>query len=102
MYNTNLTDAEWEIIQPFVTKDKPIGRPSRIDRRRIIDAIMYQNRTGCQWRLLPKDFPNQRTICHYYYRWLYNGTWERIHNELVVKCRTALGKKRRQTDSRNN
>jgi len=94
MYSSDLKDKEWEIIRPYVIKKKAIGRPDKVDRRRIIDAILYQSRTGCQWRLLPKDFPNQRTVCHYYYRWIRSGLWEEIHKNLVEKCRSAFGKKR--------
>lgn len=94
MYSSDLTNLEWEIIKPYVTKKNKKGRPDKIDRREIINAILYQNRTGCQWRLLPKDFPNQRTVCHYYYRWIRMKIWEKIHDALVIKCRAALGKKK--------
>lgn len=94
MYSSDLKDFEWEIIKQYVTKKNKVGRPDKVDRRRIVDAILYQSMTGCQWRLLPKDFPNQRTVSHYYYRWMRMGIWEKIHQELVTKCRTALGKKR--------
>ena len=94
MYTSDLKDAEWELIEPYVRKNKSIGRASRVDRRSVINAILYQSKTGCQWRLLPKDFPNQRTVCHYYYRWINNGTWEKIHDGLVKKCREQKGKKK--------
>ena len=94
MYPSDLKDKEWAIIEPFVTRTTGRGRSAKVDRRAVINAILYQSRTGCQWRMLPKDFPNQRTVCHYYYRWLNNGTWEKIHDALVEKCRTQTGKKR--------
>ncbi len=93
IYASNLTDKEWSIIEPYIRKKKK-GRPTTIDRREIVNAILYQSRTGCQWSMLPKDFPCHKTVTHYYYRWLVNGTLERIHQELVAKCRALMGKKR--------
>jgi transposase len=55
MYGSDLSDIEWEIIRPYVEKRHKIGRPDKVDRRKIIDAIFYQSRSGCQWRMLPKD-----------------------------------------------
>ena len=101
MYPSDLKEEEWEIVKSYVIKNHNRGRKSVIDRRRIVDAIFYQTRTGCQWRLLPKDFPDYKIIMHYYYLWTRNGTWEKLHNDLVSKCRSALGKKKHSTYSRN-
>lgn len=94
MYNSDLSDQEWEVIKPYVEKSTSIGRPAGISRRGIVNAIFYLNRTGCQWAMLPADFPKYKTVSHYYNRWVANGTWTKIQQELVEKCRTALGKKR--------
>lgn len=95
MYVSDLTDKEWEIIEHYVTKPQKTGRPRTISRRAVVNAIFYQNKTGCQWRMMPKDFPDYKLVMHYYYLWTRNGCLEKIHNELVKKCRSALGKKRR-------
>ena len=94
MYNSDLKNNEWAIIKPYIEKSTKIGRPANINRRKIVDAIFYLNRTGCQWRMLPKDFPNYKTVLHYYSRWVANGTWKKVQQELVSKCRIAMGKKR--------
>lgn len=101
MYGSDLNDKEWEMIAPYVTKSKNTGRPRSVSRREIVNAIFYQNRTGCQWRMMPKDFPDYKLVMHYYYLWMRNGTLEKIHSELVTKCRGAL-KKRRQAHGRYN
>ena len=64
-----------------------------IDRRRIINAILYVVRTGCQWRMLPKDFPNWSTVYGVFWRWRNNDIWQRIHDALRAKTRRAIGKK---------
>ena len=56
-YESDLTDAEWRLIEPFMPPVRRLGRPRETDLRVVIDAILYIARTGCQWRLLPKDFP---------------------------------------------
>lgn len=98
-YPSNVNNEEWEIIKPYVEPSKK-GRKARVDRRSIIDAIFYQSRTGCQWQYLPSDFPNYKTVNGYYNKWVCNGVWQRIHEELVTKCRSVLGKKIRIANGR--
>ena len=57
-YPSDLTDEQWQLIEPLLPPPSRVGRPRRICRRRIMNAILYVNRTGCQWRQLPSDFPN--------------------------------------------
>jgi putative transposase len=66
-YATDLTDEEWSILEPFFTSKKKVGRPRKWSFRIIINALRYINRTGCQWRLLPKDFPPLTTIQYWFY-----------------------------------
>jgi putative transposase len=61
-YSTDLTDAEWGLLQPFMPADKALGRKRSIDLREILNAIYYLIRTGCQWRMLPHDFPAWQTV----------------------------------------
>jgi len=91
-YPSDLTDAHWEIIQPLVPPDRSGGRPRKADIRRVVDAIMYINRTGCQWRQLPHDFPNWRLVYYYFSTWRDAGRWTRIHDALVTPTRRKAGR----------
>ncbi len=90
-YPSNLSDEQWRIIRRLLPKPKKRGRKP-IDRRRIIDAILYWNRTGCQWRYLPADFPNWSTVYGVFRMWRLDGTWKQIHDKLREKVRKAAGK----------
>jgi len=91
-YPSNLSDDQWRIIARLLPKPKRRGRKP-IDRRRILDAILYWNRTGCQWRYLPSDFPNWSTVYGVYRAWRLDGTWKQIHDQLRKQVRKAAGKK---------
>lgn len=91
-YSSNLSHVQWQKICRLLPKPKCRGRKP-ICRRRIIDAILYWNRTGCQWRLLPNDFPNWNTVYGVFRKWRIDGTWEHLHNKLREKVRKASGKK---------
>jgi putative transposase len=95
-YPSDLTDEQWQLIRPLLPKRAKCGRP-RIDRRRIINAITYVNRTGCQWRQLPHDFPKWKTVYTVFYRWRKAGTWKRIHDVLRRRVRRKSGKKNTPT-----
>lgn len=90
-YPTDLTDAEWAILEPLVPPPKSGGRPAR-QRREVLDAIGYVVRTGCAWRYLPHDFPPWQTVYHYFRLWRLNGTWQRIHDTLRVQARQTAGR----------
>src|SRR6516165_8965750 len=62
LYASDVTDAEWALIEPHMPAAKPLGRPREIELRAVLDAILYIARTGCQWRMLPKDFPAFTTV----------------------------------------
>jgi putative transposase len=94
-YPTDLTDAEWCILGPLVPAPAPNGRPADYDRREIVNGILYVNRAGCAWRLLPHDFPPWPIVYHYYRQWSRDGTWERINDALRAKVRQAEGRHRR-------
>ena len=91
-YPSDVTDEEWELIKPQIAPAKRGGRKRSVDEREIVNAIMYVLSTGCQWRALPKDFPPRSTVWHYLDLWSYDGTLERIHHELYVKCREKAGR----------
>ena len=92
-YWTDLSDAEWSIIEPLVPAVKEGGRPADYTRREVVNAIRYLNRTGCAWRLLPHDLPPYRTVFAYFSAWQADGTWERIEAALRDRLRRRAGKK---------
>jgi transposase len=91
-YASDLTEAEWALIEPSMPAVKPLGRPRETDLRAVLDAILYIARTGCQWRMLPKDFPPFTTVQGYFYDWRDNGLFERINFELLLQAREAAGR----------
>jgi putative transposase len=91
-YPSDVTDEEWELIKPQIAPAKRGGRKREVNEREIVNAIMYVLSTGCQWRALPKDFPPKSTVWHYLDLWSYDGTLDRIHHELYVKCREKGGR----------
>lgn len=92
-YPSNLTNKEWKIIEPYVRQGK-MGRPRDHDIRDVINAIFYIVRGGNQWRMIPKDFPNWKTVYDYFLRWRNNGMWDTIHNSLREACRKKVKKEK--------
>jgi putative transposase len=90
-YPSDLTARQWQVIRQLLPSRAKCGRP-RIDRRRIINAILYLVRSGCQWRMLPADFPKWKTVYGIFWSWRNDGTWKRIHAALRQKVRRAAGK----------
>ena len=92
-YDTDLTDEEWAYIEPFVRAEQgQYGPKIRVCRREVVNAVRYLLRTGCQWRMIPNDFPNRSTVRHYYDVWRRDGTWERINALLNRLVRVKQGK----------
>ena len=89
-YPSDLTDAEWAHIAPLIPTAKRGGRRRRVDLRQVVNGIMYVLSTGCQWRYVPKDLPPRSTLFDYFDLWTWDGTLERIHHALYVKCREAI------------
>lgn len=75
-YPTDLTDAQWELIEIAIPEAKPGGRPRATNMREIINAMLYQNRSGCQWDMLPHDLPPKSTVYEYFSAWRDDGTWQ--------------------------
>jgi len=90
-YPTDLKYTEWQEIMEFFPVH-PMGRPGTWDYWQILNAILYVNRTGCQWRMLPKDLPPWGTVYSYYWHWSRSGLWEQINAALVKKVRQAQGR----------
>lgn len=91
-YSTDVTDEEWALVEPDVRSKPGPGRPRTVDIRQVINAIRYINRTGCQWELLPHDFPNHNSVRYYFDKWTYDGTFIRINDALRTKARIRLGR----------
>jgi putative transposase len=91
-YPTDLSDVEWQRIQPYLPAPKSGGRPRVHTLREILNAIFYIVRSGCTWRMLPHDLPPWKTVYHYFRLWRKDGTWERINSALRVEVRVATGR----------
>jgi putative transposase len=91
-YRTDLTDAQWKHIEPLIPPSKPGGRPRKVDMREVLNALLYQARTGCQWELLPHDLLPKSTVWDYFQHWRDDGTWQRIVDALRQKVRAAEGR----------
>jgi putative transposase len=95
-YNTDITQSQWDYIKKIIPQPKRHTKHN-IDRKEILNAILYIIRTGCQWRNLPHDFPNWSSVYNVFYQWRNDGTWKLIHDYLVRKIRRAVGKKPKPT-----
>ena len=91
-YLTDLTDAEWQAVEPHLPIARAGGRPRLHTWREILDSIFYIVRSGCAWRLLPRDLPPWKTIYHYFRLWRLDGTWERINAAVREALRVKLGR----------
>jgi transposase len=91
-YPTDLTDAQWSLIEPLLPAPASGGRPEKHPRREIVNAILYLDRAGCAWRLLPKCFPPWETVYWHWARWKNDGTTDRVHDRLRDQVRDADGR----------
>src|SRR3982750_3656406 len=91
-YPTDLSDEEWECIEPHLPTPTAAGRPRIRPLRELLNAIFYIVRSGCAWRLLPHEFPPWKTVHHYFRIWRIDGTWERLNAALRERLRVRLGR----------
>ena len=91
-YASDLSDAEWSIVAPFMPPRSRLGRPREVELRSVVNAILYILATGCQWRALPHEFPARSTVQGYFYRWRDDGTWRWINDALVKLVRQMVGR----------
>ena len=92
-YPSDVTDLQWEIIAPLIPEAKSGGRPREIDMRQVVNGILYINRGGCAWRMMPKEFGPWETVYGYFWRFRRDSVWQRIHDSLREKVRRADGRK---------
>lgn len=91
-YPSDLTDAEWAVVQRFIPEPLPGGRPAQHPRREIVNAILYVLRTGCGWDYLPHDFPPAKTVYDYFRQWRTSGLWETVNAALTRQSRQLQGR----------
>lgn len=91
-YISDLTDAEWQLIQPLLPPKSVIGHPREVDFREILNGIFYVQREGCGWRGLPHDLPPWQTVYNYFRFWRQLGLWQQVHDQLRGQVRQALDK----------
>ncbi len=91
-YPSDLTDKEWQLLEPLLPAPKAGGRPIKYPRREVMNGIRYVLRTGCAWRMLPHDLPPWRITFHYFRTWRRDGTLERMHGALRARLRMVEGR----------
>jgi putative transposase len=91
-YPTDLTDAEWRCIEPYIRAPNRRGRPRIHSLRRVLDAVFYVLRSGCAWRLLPRDFPPWRSVYYWFRKWRIEGAFEYLNAQLRERLRELSGR----------
>jgi len=91
-YTTDMNDAAWAFVAPVLPAARPGGRPRTTNLRAVLNAIFYLLRTGCQWRLLPREFPPCGTVYHYFQAWRNSGAWVHLHRVLYEQARRHAGR----------
>jgi transposase len=91
-YPSDLSDAEWALVEPLIPPARRGGRPRKVVVREVLNAIFYVLSTGCQWAALPRDLPPRSTVWDYLDLWDWDGTIQRIHHALYVECREKAGR----------
>ncbi len=101
-YPTELSNQQWKHLKPLLpTPKKQVAGPGRtpLELREVINGILYWMRSGCSWGLLPNDYPNYKSVYHYFNTWSKDGVWQQIHVKLVSKVRKKANRKKRPTAS---
>ena len=91
-YTSEMNAEQWNLLSRFMSKPKGVGRPIALDLQKVINGILYVLVTGCQWRNLPKDYPNYNSVYYHYRKWCRDGTWQRINRIMVYLERRRVGR----------
>jgi transposase len=91
-YPSDVTDAQWEILAPLIPEPSAYSPREPVDRREMVNGILYLLRTGCSWRQMPHDLPNGKTVYHYFRLWTLDGTWEKAMTALRKQVRAKMGR----------
>lgn len=97
LYPSDLTDRQWDCIKELIPPAKPGGRPRTLQMRSVINAILYLTVTGCQWRMLPREYPAWQSVYTYFRLFRDDGTWQRIHDTLRAQVRERVGRHKHPT-----
>src|SRR5919205_44453 len=97
LYPTDLTDRQWDCIKDLIPPAKPGGRPRSLEMRAVINAILYIVVSGCQWRMLPREYPVWQSVYTDFQQWRDDGTWQRIHDTLRAQVRERAGRHKHPT-----
>ena len=92
LYQSDLSDDEWRFLRPLIPKPKHGGRPVSWSRRSVLDGIFYLLRSGCTWRMMPREYPPWQTLYRYFRAWQHSGVWEEINARLRERLRVAAGR----------
>jgi putative transposase len=95
-YPSDLSDAEWEVMQKLLPQPKGFGHPVEVDFREILNGIFYVLRSGCQWEMMPHDLPPSTTVYGYFRQWQRKGIWQQMHDAAREKLRKEMD---REVDS---
>ena len=91
-YATDLTDPQWQILEALIPPEKSSGRHRSVSMREVVNTILYLNRTGCQWDMLPHDLLPKSTVYDYFASWRDNGTWQKLMDALREQARVQAGR----------
>ena len=91
-YPSDLTDEEWALVEPLIPPARRGGNRRTVNVREVVNGLMYVLSTGCQWRAIPKDLPPRSTVYDYFDLWGWDGTLDRLHDALYVRCRGAASR----------
>lgn len=91
-YPSDLTDAQWQLLQPLLLPPQPGGRPRTTNLREVLNAIIYLTKNGCSWKALPHDFPPEGTVRDYFHTWRRRGIWKQIQDTLRKQVRRQAGR----------
>src|SRR6266487_1760015 len=94
LYPTDLTDRQWDCIKELIPAAKPGGHPRTLEMRAVVNAIVYLLVTGCQWRMLPREYPAWQSVYTYFRHWRDDGTWPRLHDTLRAQVRKRAGRQK--------
>jgi putative transposase len=92
VYPSDVTDAEWSVLETVLPQAKTTGRPRKHALREMVNAIFYLVRSGCPWRYLPEGYPPWQTVYSLFRTWERNGVWERVNRSLTQQARTQAGR----------
>lgn len=92
LYDSDLSDKEYKCLSGLIPESKPGGRPRTVDMRAVVNAIFYLLKTGCQWRMLPGEYPPWNTVYYYFRAWKRQGVWHQMRKVLYHRTREQSGR----------